>query len=171
MGQNQGQRVRRTVRGRYATAMLALLLDNDLCQTLSRWPQPDGWTGVGFVATVAGLLVGLLALWFTWRIYSWTNASDDERHAQLTFALEELKRAYTSPTTPASEPDADLIDLPADAPDKVRALLDPGERIIRIAKPGTGKGNRPWLAMTTTGRVFRVYRGGRRGGVHASVLY
>jgi hypothetical protein len=151
--------------------MLALADTLDLCHVFSGWPNSDGWTGVGLAVTILGCLLGIASVWLTVLIYCWTSRKQAEYQAELTFALDELRLARAQQPGPDPTPSADLSGLPDEARERFVALLEGDERIIRLTRTGTGKGAHPWLAITTTGKVLRAYRGGRTGGWHVKVLY
>jgi hypothetical protein len=150
--------------------MLGRLLYINLCQVLARLPQPDIRTTVGLAATVLGFIAGLVSLALTILIYRWTTISDDERHAELKDALAGMRALLGELAPRAPDLRDDLGQLSLAEQRELRALLQPQEEIVRVARSGSGKGNHPWQAFTTTGRVVQVYTGGRKGGVHAKVL-
>lgn len=142
----------------------------DLCSALARWPQPDGWTLLGFVCTALGFVVGGIALVLTWLIYRWTNKSDDDKHAELLDALRTMGdavRDLASKTTPQST-NLDKLTLAERA--ALQAQLKTDEIVVQLARSGSGKGNHPWQAATSLGRMLQIYTGGRAGGVHVRAL-
>ncbi len=157
------------LRYRYARGMLAIGLG--LSHAFSGWPNSNGWTGVGLAATVFGCALGIASVCLTVRIYLWTKESDDERHAELTFALDELREARTKQPGSDTTPSADLSGLPDQARERLEGLLARGERIVRLTRTGSGRGAHAWLAMTTKGTVLRAFKGGRTGGWHVGALY
>lgn len=124
---------------------------------------------VGFAATVLGCLVGAYALLLTRRIYRWTSKADADRHAELLDAVRTMGETVRDIITGASVP-PDLTTLSDAERSALQGLLQAREHILRVKRSGTGKGNHPWQAVTSAGRVLQVYTGGRRGGVHTSVL-
>ncbi|MBU2600819.1 MAG: hypothetical protein KKA32_01435 [Actinobacteria bacterium] len=141
-----------------------------LVSTLGTWPKVDGWVLLGFVFTTAGFVVGVVALVLTSLIYHWTNRTDSDRHSELTDALQVTQDAVRDLSAQVAPAEAHLGDLSAEEERSLRGLLGSGEVVVRCARSGSGKGNHPWQAVTSKGRLLQVYTGGRRGGVHASEL-
>ncbi len=67
-------------------------------------------------------------------------------------------------------PQADLSRLSDAEGTALQGMLQADEVVVTLERSGAGKGNHPWQAVTSAGRVLQVYTGGRGGGVHASVL-
>jgi hypothetical protein len=115
--------------------------------------------------TVGGVVIGVVSLVLTVLIYNWTNTTDDERHAELLEAVRDVAALL-----PPGQPQANLGQLSQDEQTKLLGALQQGENVVHIARSATGKGNHPWRAITSLGRVLQVYTGGRRGGVHVTVV-
>ena len=125
-------------------------------------------TCIGLICTVLGFVVGAVALVLTILIYRWTNQDDANRHAELLDAVKTMGATVedlgkTSPLSPA-----DLTKLSPAERSALHGLLQPDEIVVRVERSGTGRGNHPWQAVTSAGRLLQVYTGGRRGGVHAT---
>ena len=150
--------------------MLALAVALGLCNVFDGWPTSPGWTGMGLAATLLGFIVGAASLVITCLIFRWTNVSDSERHAELKGALHEMGALLKEALSKVPTTDADLSSLSTPERAERRGLLGPEERVVKLARSGSGKGNRPWQAFTNAGRVLQIYTGGRGGGVHAKVL-
>lgn len=67
-------------------------------------------------------------------------------------------------------PKADLSRLSDDERNALEGKLEAAEVVLKLERSGTGRGNHPWQAVTSVGRVLLVYTGGRSGGVHTRVL-
>jgi hypothetical protein len=115
--------------------------------------------------TIGGFIVGAVSLALTGLIYRWTGTTDSERHEELLEAVREMAALL-----PPGQPPANLGQLSQDEQAKLRGALQQGENVLHVARSATGKGNHPWRAITSQGRVLQVYTGGRRGGVHLTVV-
>ena len=139
---------------------------------LVSWMKSDLGLLVGLSATVLGFVVGAIALVLTFLIYRWTNTDDADRHAELLDALQTMGATVRDLGTRTQQPlpTADLTRLSSAERSALQGMLQADEVVVRVERSGTGKGNHPWQAVTSAGRVLQVYTGGRRGGVHTNVL-
>ena len=130
----------------------------------------DGWDISSWILTAVGCAVGIGALIISILIYRWTTTTDDERHHGLKDALDALADVVRNQAQAANVVPVDLHSLSDAERAQVLESLEPNEVIVRLERARSGKGNHPWLAVTTHGRVLSVYSGGRRGGVHMHVV-
>ena len=134
------------------------------------WMKSDAGVFVGLTATVLGFVVGAVALVLTILIFRWTNRDDGDRHAELLDAVRTMGATVRDVGTRTTLAPADLAKLSDAERSALQGLLQANEVVVRVERSGTGKGNHPWQAVTSAGRVLQVYTGGRHGGVHTSVL-
>lgn len=137
-----------------------------LVMTLAMRESPGALSAWGFGATMAAFVLALL-------IYAVT-AEDTSRLLERIDSLEQqIADSTDEPTTPAQtwdEVDASI--------EQYREYIDalmldypmPERAIVRVERPGGGKGNRPVIVETKRGRRYSVWKGGRRGGFTVTKL-